>query len=161
MIDAYGKVRANLLLHEPGFPETAALHTLVKSGQPAYGMAAVGEGKDTEAWRAHETRQRAATTRLRVSKPMVQAGRANRDDMFQSRTQAAGRADGEGRAKRTSNHGRCLRPERGDRIDDQIGEQFGIIVDVGHVGSATAKQVDRDDSIVLREQRKEPAKLIR
>jgi len=47
VIDAYGKVRANLLLHEPGFPEAAALHALVKSGQPAYGMAAVGEGKDS------------------------------------------------------------------------------------------------------------------
>ncbi len=46
-IDAYGKVRANLLLHEPGYPEAAALLALVKSGQPAYGMAAVGEGKDT------------------------------------------------------------------------------------------------------------------
>ena len=48
VIDAYGKVRANLLLHEPGFPEAAALQALVKSGQPAYGLAAVGDGQDTE-----------------------------------------------------------------------------------------------------------------
>ena len=48
VIDTYGKVRDNLLLHEPGFPEVAMLQALVKSGQPAYGMAAVGEGKDSE-----------------------------------------------------------------------------------------------------------------
>ncbi|MEO6993708.1 MAG: DUF1593 domain-containing protein, partial [Lacunisphaera sp.] len=48
VIDAYGKVRANLLLHEPGYPEASALQALVKSGPPQYGMTAVGEGKDTE-----------------------------------------------------------------------------------------------------------------
>jgi hypothetical protein len=48
LIDAYGKVRSNLLLHEPGFPEAAALHALVKSGLPVYGMGGVGPGKDSE-----------------------------------------------------------------------------------------------------------------
>jgi hypothetical protein len=48
VIDAYGQVRTNLLVHEPGYPEAATLRALVKSGQPAYGMAAVGEGRDTE-----------------------------------------------------------------------------------------------------------------
>lgn len=47
-VQAYGQVRANLLLHAPGFPETARLLSLVKSGQPGFGMDAVGEGKATE-----------------------------------------------------------------------------------------------------------------
>ncbi|HTL67011.1 MAG TPA: nucleoside hydrolase-like domain-containing protein [Lacunisphaera sp.] len=48
VIDAYGQVRDNLLRHEPGFPSAAALQALVKSGRPEYGMAAVGDGKDSE-----------------------------------------------------------------------------------------------------------------
>ena len=47
VIDAYDKVRGNLLLHAPGYPTTAALRALVVEGQPTYGMAAVGSGKDT------------------------------------------------------------------------------------------------------------------
>jgi hypothetical protein len=47
IIDAYGKARPNLLLHEAGFPTAASLLALVKNGQPGYGMAAVGAGKDT------------------------------------------------------------------------------------------------------------------
>jgi hypothetical protein len=47
VLDAYDKVRANLLQHAPGYPATAALRALVVEGQPAYGMAAVGKGKDT------------------------------------------------------------------------------------------------------------------
>lgn len=48
VIRAYGRVRDNLMLHEPGFPTEADLLSLVKSGQPSYGMAAVGAGRDTE-----------------------------------------------------------------------------------------------------------------
>lgn len=48
LIDGYAKVRGNLLLHEPGFPEAADLHAKVKRGLPVYGMAAVGEGRDSE-----------------------------------------------------------------------------------------------------------------
>jgi hypothetical protein len=47
IIDAYGKVRANLLKHETGFPETAYLLSVVREGLPTFGMAAVGEGKDS------------------------------------------------------------------------------------------------------------------
>jgi hypothetical protein len=47
VIDAYDKVRTNLLLHAPGYPTTAKLRSLVVEGQPMYGMAAVGKGKDT------------------------------------------------------------------------------------------------------------------
>ena len=46
-IEAYGKVRENLLKHEPGFPETAHLLSVLREGRPAFGMAAVGEGKDS------------------------------------------------------------------------------------------------------------------
>ncbi|MDZ4701075.1 MAG: DUF1593 domain-containing protein [Rhodothermales bacterium] len=42
IVASYGEVRSNLLLHAPGWPEAAALDALVVSGQPAYGMAAVG-----------------------------------------------------------------------------------------------------------------------
>lgn len=48
VIGAYGEVRDNLLQHEPGYPTTEALLALVKSGQPGYGMGAVGEGRDSE-----------------------------------------------------------------------------------------------------------------
>jgi len=48
IISAYGKVRANLLKHEPGFPDADSLLMLVKQGLPVYGMEGVGEGKDSE-----------------------------------------------------------------------------------------------------------------
>lgn len=48
LINAYGKVRNNLLLHEKGFPEEKYLLDIVKSGYSGFGMAAVGAGKDSE-----------------------------------------------------------------------------------------------------------------
>jgi hypothetical protein len=47
VIDAYDKVHANLLKHAPGYPPADALRKIVAEGQPTYGMAAVGKGKDT------------------------------------------------------------------------------------------------------------------
>jgi hypothetical protein len=47
IVEAYGKVRENLLKHEPGFPETAPLLAAIREGLPAIGMTAVGEGKDS------------------------------------------------------------------------------------------------------------------
>jgi len=47
VIHAYDRVRANLLKHAPGYPAAADLLKLVVEGQPSYGMAAVGKGKDT------------------------------------------------------------------------------------------------------------------
>ena len=47
IVDAYGKVQANLLLHEPGYPTAAQLHSVIREGLPEYGMNAVGEGKDS------------------------------------------------------------------------------------------------------------------
>lgn len=48
VIGAYGKVQSNLMKHEPNFPDEKTLLALVKKGLPIYGMAAVGEGKDSE-----------------------------------------------------------------------------------------------------------------
>lgn len=48
VIRGYGKVRANLLKHEPGFPDAESLLSLVKRGRAEYGMQAVGKGKDSE-----------------------------------------------------------------------------------------------------------------
>jgi len=45
LIDAYATVQPNLLKHAAGFPAAAALRAVVASGQPSYGMAAVGPGK--------------------------------------------------------------------------------------------------------------------
>lgn len=45
IVAAYGEVRANLLKHAAGWPETASLDAMVTSGQTAYGMAAVGAEK--------------------------------------------------------------------------------------------------------------------
>ena len=47
IVEAYGKVRANLLEHEPGFPEAGRLLSLIREGRPAFGMAAVGPGNDS------------------------------------------------------------------------------------------------------------------
>lgn len=47
IVAAYGEVRPNLLKHASGWPEAAALEVLVLTGQPAYGMAAVGPDKMT------------------------------------------------------------------------------------------------------------------
>jgi hypothetical protein len=48
VINAYGKVRQNLSLHEPGFPSADELFSTVKKGLPVYGMEGVGKGKDSE-----------------------------------------------------------------------------------------------------------------
>ena len=47
IVEAYGKVRANLERHEAGFPPGARLLARVSEGLPLYGMEAVGEGKDS------------------------------------------------------------------------------------------------------------------
>jgi len=54
-IAAYGKVLKNLRVHDKAYPDAAYLRTLVKRGQPHYGMSHVGEGYDTEAsdWIIH------------------------------------------------------------------------------------------------------------
>ena len=61
VIEAYGKVHANLIQHDPSYPSAEALHALVKHGIAEYGMKGVGAGKDTEGsdWiiRSLETRR--------------------------------------------------------------------------------------------------------
>jgi hypothetical protein len=47
IVEAYGKVRDNLELHERGFPTAELLLARVSEGLPAYGMNGVGEGKDS------------------------------------------------------------------------------------------------------------------
>lgn len=48
VIRAYGQVHGNLVKHSAGYPQAEFLQSLVKSGQPDYGMGGVGEGKDSE-----------------------------------------------------------------------------------------------------------------
>jgi len=48
VVQAYGKVQANLNKHEPGFPDAKALLSLVKKGSNKYGMPGVGSGQDSE-----------------------------------------------------------------------------------------------------------------
>ena len=47
VITAYGQVRDNLERHEPGFPHARNLLARVSQGRAEYGMAAVGDGKDS------------------------------------------------------------------------------------------------------------------
>lgn len=47
VIDAYGKVQSNLMLHEPGFPTAQSLQSRVTQGVPLYGMLGVGDDKDS------------------------------------------------------------------------------------------------------------------
>ncbi len=48
IVTAYGQVRENLGRHATGYPKAAELLSKVKSGNPQRGLAAVGEGHDTE-----------------------------------------------------------------------------------------------------------------
>lgn len=50
-IEAYRAVLGNLRVHAEGYPDAETLLATVRSGRAAYGMAGVGEGKDTEASR--------------------------------------------------------------------------------------------------------------
>ena len=52
LVDAYGEVRPNLLLHAKGWPEASDLKARVYAGQTAYGMAATGAGKSSEGSKA-------------------------------------------------------------------------------------------------------------
>ncbi len=47
IVEAYRQVRPNLLLHAKGWPTAEELDAHVYAGQPAYGMAATGEGKSS------------------------------------------------------------------------------------------------------------------
>jgi hypothetical protein len=47
VIKAYGEARPNLLLNAKGWPEAERLDARVFPGQPAYGIAATGEGKSS------------------------------------------------------------------------------------------------------------------
>ncbi len=47
IIDTYGQVQPNLLLHAPGYPTAADLHACVRQGLPEYGMVGVGPGKNS------------------------------------------------------------------------------------------------------------------
>lgn len=51
VIADYAKVRGNLVLHDPAYPPATTIEALVGTGQTVYGMAGVGQGKDTEASR--------------------------------------------------------------------------------------------------------------
>jgi hypothetical protein len=45
LIDMYAQVQPNLMKHQAGFPSAASLRSVVASGQPGFGMQAVGPGK--------------------------------------------------------------------------------------------------------------------
>jgi hypothetical protein len=47
ILAGYGSVQPNLARNAPGYPGAAQLLALVRAGQPGYGMASVGAGKDT------------------------------------------------------------------------------------------------------------------
>lgn len=48
LVNAYGQIRDNLMLHEKGYPEEKYLLNIVKQGYSGFGMMAVGAGKDSE-----------------------------------------------------------------------------------------------------------------
>lgn len=48
VIHAYSQVHGNLQQHDPNYPSAESLMAMVKSGFPAYGMKAVGPGKNSE-----------------------------------------------------------------------------------------------------------------
>jgi hypothetical protein len=48
VIDAYGKVRPNLLKHDAHYPTYEYLSSLIKTGVPVYGLGGVGPGNDSD-----------------------------------------------------------------------------------------------------------------
>ncbi|MFY0688567.1 MAG: DUF1593 domain-containing protein [Cyclobacteriaceae bacterium] len=48
IIDAYGKVRDNLEVHEKGYPTYDYMKSIIKIGVPKFGMEGVGEGQDSQ-----------------------------------------------------------------------------------------------------------------
>src|SRR4029077_9910766 len=48
IVEGYGKVRPDLLLHRPDYPPAASLLDRVKSGNARRGVKSVGAGHDTE-----------------------------------------------------------------------------------------------------------------
>ena len=47
-VEAYGRVRDNLLVHAEGYPTASHLQSLIKNGRPEFGMGGVGAGKSSE-----------------------------------------------------------------------------------------------------------------
>ncbi|KXI26904.1 hypothetical protein AX660_02975 [Paraglaciecola hydrolytica] len=47
IVEAYGKVRDNLILHEPGYPTADYLLSKISQSIPVHDMAGVGKGKDS------------------------------------------------------------------------------------------------------------------
>jgi hypothetical protein len=47
LVEAYGRVRENLLRHAPGYPPVEDLKAVIREHLPEYGMAGVGEGKSS------------------------------------------------------------------------------------------------------------------
>src|SRR5215468_8103037 len=47
-VEAYGKVRPNLLLHRPDYPPAPTLLDRIRSGNPRRGVKNLGAGHDTE-----------------------------------------------------------------------------------------------------------------
>lgn len=47
IVQSYGEVQPNLSLHEAGFPTAEHLESLIRDGQPGYGLEAVGAGKES------------------------------------------------------------------------------------------------------------------
>ena len=47
LVNAYGKVRDNLLVHEPGFPTAEQLLAVIRRGAPRYGLTGVGKEHDS------------------------------------------------------------------------------------------------------------------
>lgn len=45
IINAYAQVHTNLSKHKPGYPEPQALKAITATGQPTYGLTAIGEGQ--------------------------------------------------------------------------------------------------------------------
>ena len=52
IVEAYGKVQANLAAHDPAYPPTSALLAVIHAGDPDRRLQNVGEGHDTEGSRA-------------------------------------------------------------------------------------------------------------
>ena len=48
IVEAYGKVHANLLLHAKGYPTAELLSQRIKSGNPERGQGMIGQGHDTD-----------------------------------------------------------------------------------------------------------------
>ena len=108
------------------------------------------------------TRNGALPAGCRTIEDPAEAGRTDGHERGQGPRRARCRANDECAAqRRTDQRDGFGGTEFGNRVDDLFGEQIGRVAEVRPIGETAAEQIERDDAMRLREQRKQLAIFVR